>query len=217
MCELRAFDVDHVLPSEGLLYFFFNKTRYAWGTEPEDRDRFRVLYASQTSNLKRQSFPDSIVADNRVERVRRVRPFWYWQLPTADPLAQAQANYDKEGTWGEPATDPFTIQYWDIKHALTRPYYPLGNHQLLGWANGIFEQGEDCRLLCEIARRGFPKQGTNDFENAIAERSHWRCLLEIGDDWRHFDGTWGSIAFMIRHEDLVRRRFESSWCVVSAS
>jgi uncharacterized protein YwqG len=91
---------------------------------------------------------------------------------------------------------------------------------LLGWANGVYQQHEDCRLLCELARRGFPREGTAPFVEALGERRRWRCLLQIGDDTSLYNDGWGdagTLAFMIRDDDLRRCDFTACWCVLSTS
>jgi uncharacterized protein YwqG len=53
-----------------------------------------------------------------------------------------------------------------------------------------------------------------------ANRHRWRCLLQLGSDYDLYGGWWGdggTIAFMIREEDLRGARFEACWCVVSSS
>lgn len=112
--------------------------------------------------------------------------------------------------------DEFTARFWDLSWDLCQPHIPVGNHQVLGWANGIYQQGEDCRLMCELARRGFPVDQTA----ARGHRHEWRCLLQVGDDFALYDDLWadgGTIAFMIRDDDLRRRDFTQCWCVLSST
>jgi uncharacterized protein YwqG len=218
--EVHPFDICRVLPRSGMLTFFFNIEDYAWGISRKDRQRFEVLYFPSDTTLRRRDFPETIVPVNRVQRVRQVIPYLRWNLPRADPLAQEVAGFLEEGTWGKPATEPFTISYWGLDDELTKPHIPLGNHQLLGWANGIYQQQEDCRLMCARSQLDFPERGTPEYAKALEERRHWRCLLQIGDDVKLYNDGWadgGTIAFMIREDDLAQRRFDACWCILSSS
>jgi len=52
----------------------------------------------------------------------------------------------------------------------------------------------------------------------IAKR--WRCLLQVNDDYDLYNDSWadaGTIAFMIRDDDLQQHNFSRCWCVLSSS
>lgn len=216
--EVAEFDVDQVLPNAGTLLFFYNIVDYAWGIQESDRGKFEVVFTSPETELHRREFPRSIATQNRLPRARRLKPYMWWQLPTADPLARCTLDFQELNTDHENWSS-FTKKYWKLEWALTRPHVPVGTHQLLGWANGIFQQGEDARFICELAHQGFPS--TRKASNvAAAERHRWRCLLQIGEDRDLYQDTWadgGSIAFMIRDSDLQRGDFSRCWCLLSST
>ena len=218
--EVATLDLERALPPAGTLLFFYNIVDYAWGTRPDDRGKFAVLYAPADSALRRHEFPTHIGADNCLPRVRQVSPYLRWQLPAADPLARDTLRVGEPPNVAEPASDAFTEAYWDLERELNRPHIPVGKHQLLGWANGIYQQGEDCRLMCEFARLGFPAGRTAEHAQAMVGRAAWRCLLQIGADRELYRDDWadgGTIAFMIHDDDLRNRDFSRCWCVLSSS
>ena len=44
LAEIAALDIDGVLPSRGMLYFFYELETMDWGFEPKDRGCARVIY-----------------------------------------------------------------------------------------------------------------------------------------------------------------------------
>ena len=218
--EVLALDVDGVLPKQGLISFFFNIRNYAWGTDPSDRDKFAVVHSADTRALRRQDFPDSMCDENRLMQVRRVTPYLRWELPTADPLAAKTLGVGDMPSVSEPARDVFTEKFWDLEWSLAKPHIPVGKHQLLGWANGISAAyGPGCRRICEMCSRD-PSTTEVGGRPSDADGSQWRCLLQVGSDRKLYNGTWadgGTIAFMIRDQDLHDSSFERCWCVLSSS
>jgi uncharacterized protein YwqG len=220
LAEVAPLDVDRVLPPAGTVWFFYNIFNYAWGFKADDRDRFAVLFAPRGVALRRREFPEDIRGENRVAQARRATPYLRWQLPTADPLAKETLGVGEMPTLAEPAADPFTEKYWKLTSDLAGLQGGGGSHQLLGWANGIYQQGEDCRLMCELAAGGFPEEGTAAFAAARENRRRWRCLLQIDEDPDLYNDAWadcGTVAFMIRDEDLRNGDFSRCWCVLSST
>ncbi len=219
LSEIVSLDVDKVLPEAGVLSFFYNIYDYAWGRDRRDQKKFAVIYTSGEMELKRRPFPEGIRSQNAVSRCRKVDPYVRWQVPTADPLAKEALGFGEMPTWGEPEADSFTRRFWDLESDLEKPHIPVGIHQLLGWANGIFQQEEDCRLMCERRYREFAME----VEKGITpeeDREKWRCLLQINDDEALYGDSWasgGTLAFMIRENDLLERNFGRCWCVLSSS
>ncbi len=58
--ELKEFDKDRLLPNEGLISFFYCADQDAWGFDPKDIDRYRVIYTELTDNLERIDFPEDL-------------------------------------------------------------------------------------------------------------------------------------------------------------
>lgn len=221
LSQIAEHDIDAVLPAGGMLSFFFNIYDYGWGSFENDHDKFAVRFHPQGVELHRQDFPSGIVEVNRVKRVRAVSPYLLWELPTADPLAQEALGFGECPFYNDQAPpDTFTTRYWQLHDDLVKPHIPVGKHKLLGWANGIYAQSEDCRLMCELARIGFPEEGSEAYKESHMNRPDWRCLLEISDDQDLYDDPWcdgGTIAFMIRNQDLKERNFDRCWCVLSST
>lgn len=216
LADVAGLDVDKALPTIGALSFFYDIHALDYGYDPADCDRFAVVYQPANAKLFRRAFSDEIMRENRIEHIRSVTPYLWWQLPTADPLAQETLGFGDM----DDAQDEFTQRYWKLDYDLAEPHIPVGHHQFLGWANGIYQQGEDCRLDCELARRGFPNPGSDAANEAKAQRGDWRCLLEISDDRELYNTSWydgGSLAFMIRDEDLRNEDFSHCWCMLSTS
>jgi uncharacterized protein YwqG len=218
LAEAVPFDVDAALPPTGMLYFFYNVYQYYGGYQPEDRKRFRVLYTSSTKGLRRREVPRKINEANRIALCRHVTPYLRWEIPTADHLAKETLDLRDTPQFKSSEVDAFSTKYWKLYMNLASQHIPVGENQLLGWANGIYEQGEDCRLICELAKRNFPKEKSAEAKRALAFRKNWRCLLEVGEDVKLTEFKWGgTVAYMIQSEDLEKRNFDQCWCVWSLS
>ncbi len=218
--EIASLDIDRMLPAAGLLTFFYNIYDYPWGYEVRDREKFAVLFSPPGIELRRRDFPDAIRKQNRVVHSRSVAPYLRWELPTSDNLAHETLRVGRPATLLEPCTDRFTERYWQLDSDLCKPHIPVGNHQLLGWANGLYQQEHDYRLICEEVRRGFPASGTPERAAALIDRQRWRCLLQVGNDFKLYHDSWadgGTIAFMIRNDDLKELQFDRCWCLLSSS
>lgn len=86
LSEVAAFDLGRVLPSTGLLSFFYDFQAAPWGLKVEDRGGWRVLYAdSITTSMARLDWPDSL-------------PEWF-RLPAQRPAFSLQLSFTAEPEW----------------------------------------------------------------------------------------------------------------------
>ena len=55
--EVNSFDKDKLLPSTGMLYFFYELETEEWGYELKNKGCSKVLYFEDTSNFELIDFP----------------------------------------------------------------------------------------------------------------------------------------------------------------
>ena len=55
--EVNSFDKDKLLPSTGMLYFFYELETEEWGYHPESKGCAKVFYFEDTSNFELINFP----------------------------------------------------------------------------------------------------------------------------------------------------------------
>src|SRR5690349_18647643 len=55
--EVAPYDTESLLPSSGLLYFFYDIEQEPWGFDPAWRDGWKVVYEDDISQLTRTSHP----------------------------------------------------------------------------------------------------------------------------------------------------------------
>jgi uncharacterized protein YwqG len=53
-------DVDHRLPQEGMLSFFYDLETMTWGGDPEDKGSARVFFFSNETELQVAEIPESL-------------------------------------------------------------------------------------------------------------------------------------------------------------
>ena len=55
-----SLDKDKLLPSKGMLYFFYELETQEWGYSPQDKGCAKVFYFEDTSNFELISFPEDM-------------------------------------------------------------------------------------------------------------------------------------------------------------
>src|SRR5215216_4862702 len=57
LSEVQPFDTNKLLPSSGMLYFFYDAKQQTYGSDPADRAGRKVIYSMvEAASLKRRSF-----------------------------------------------------------------------------------------------------------------------------------------------------------------
>lgn len=213
--ELRGFGGDGlVLPTDGVLTFFYDVEEQPWGYDPSHSSGWALSYA-----------PDSERAID-VEAPHGAIPF------DADPLTPSTVpTLPWPGdlalrTFGEsPERAPWAREYKAFVESFTIASAPElglgpGRHQIGGhpqWLDG------DGRLTAALASSGVHagsdrgRWSANDLHRAEAAASDWQLLWQLEPHDDRF--TWvemGTLFVLIRKQDLAARRFDRAWVVFQA-
>ena len=215
LSELVAYDVERLLPSEGMLYFFYEVEAQPWGMEPTDRGAWQVaFYDSALSALQRTSSPYS-VDPTRSPAPHRLD---YMTILTVPDFTLVEHFTDIH--MSEEETD----RYIDFESA-----YGGLRHQVLGHAHQI---QSPMQLWCELGLAGrwfseifqqTERRLTPEGEQLEAKAiEDWRLLLQLdsietatpaafGYPWVVEWGLGGMLYLYIRKDDLAQRRFSDTW------
>ena len=218
LAEVSPYDAERQLPPAGVLYFFYNIRDYAWGNDPGDRDKFRVLFAPNPGWLSRAEFPPGAPQEHVLPMSRRVKPYTHWQVGRQDALELERLGvpvvppHEPDPEVRDP---PDTTGLRDALAAasgrLTAPLVPVGTHQLLGWPTSYASPWYRFQCAAAMLGRGAP------VAKVRAEAARWRCLLSVGDDRELYRDVWAdghSVVYLIRQDDLARARFDRCWCTL---
>lgn len=200
--ELSAYDREGVLPSDGLLLFFYDAASQPWGFDPADRGSFAVVHVPASERAVERTPPPALPAEGNFPSLALT--------PTAELtfVPWESAAFDVLG-----ATQEQWFAYADVL-----PETDDTCHRLLGHPDPI--QG-DMQVECQMASNGiyWGDSSTDDDPRAVELRPgalDWRLLLQV-DTVNQINMMWGDggrLYYWIRDEDLAARRWDRSWLVL---
>jgi uncharacterized protein YwqG len=214
LSDLTAYDVEQLLPSAGMLYFFYEVEAQPWGLEPTDRGAWQVaFYDGKPSSLVRTSSPDPIdptrsPAPHRLgyTTILTVPDYTLVEHFTGVRLNKEESNLDSD----------FVIAHSHWEHQM------LGHAVEVQWPVQVWcELGLAGRWFSEIQQpdRHLTPKGEQLEAQAIED---WRLLLQLdsietatpaayGYPWVVEWGLGGMLYLCIRKDDLAQRRFSNAW------
>jgi len=194
LADTASLDVDGVLPSEGLLSFFYDSDQRVWGFDPAEDGAWMVTYSPPGTELVRLEPPEGMPEEG-VFNAMRLRneaelTFAPWESFDVEQLGlgwEAQLKYGE--AMGANGRGP--------------------SHRFLGHPDPV--QG-DMQLKCQLVRHGLYCGGINEDPRVSELQSgaaDWRLLLQIDSDdlagmmW----GDVGMIYYWITADSLLQRRW----------
>jgi len=202
LTELAAYDVDGVLPADGLFSFFYDATtQTAWGFDPADRGSWEVRHLPAGRELRRTRAPDDLEARGRLRPVGLAPRAELCPVPYESRVVERLAmSVEELDTYGELLDTDERI------------------HRALGHPDPV--QGE-MQLECQLASNGVFVGGPGGCRDPRVldlgpGADDWRLLLQVDSD-DAADVMWGDLGriyFWIRDEDLGARRFDRTWVIL---
>ena len=203
--EVSNHDSQNLLPSSGILYFFYEGGDDVWGFDPKDKEGFKVIYEKSVENLILTSLPEELDEDL--------------------VFSPCKLKFTEENTYSE---DPYSIYYSlkpnndeitdDKLFNLIANYYGENskiNTQLLG--NPYLLQG-NIFLESQLVSNGLYCGDETGYNNPKAKElesgvKNWILLFQL-DSEDNADMMWGDfgiIYFTIKEEDLKNHDFGNIW------
>lgn len=215
--EVNSLDKDKLLPSKGMLYFFYELETEEWGYKPQSKGCAKVFYYEDISNFSLIDFPENMEDDYKIPEFK-VNFKSNISLPSYEDFFNLVE--DKEEL-----EDITENEFYDIYHSaydeLSKKYLvPIEKYiKLLAYPDVIQNSMEE---ECAAVTRGFnmggigyPKKYKEEIKKASKD---WILLFQMDtletSDYELMFGDSGHIYFWIKKEDLANRNFENIWLIL---
>ena len=207
--DAHGMDGAAALPAGGLLSFFYDASQQTYGSDPNDRAGFSVLYfdaAAQARLVHQVSWPAALPAAAR---------FASSAVTLAPELTYAQ---DLQAEFPDRQIAPQDqAQFEAALNRLAPAPSTAPRHRLLGHPDTI---QDDMRQQCQFAANGIadPSADPQRVAALTPAVNDWRLLLQVDSDERS-GMRWGSagmLYFWIRQQDLASGRFDNCWVVLQS-
>lgn len=204
--DVRPYDVDKVLPPQGMFWFFYDATQETYGEGLDDQGGWRVLFRkNDQTTLQRTSAPANLPAESRFKTCS-IRFAQELTLPQQPELELPHFDWtDKEQDQYEQLLSTFPDS---AAHAAPR-------HRMLGHADTL---QDDMRLQCQLATRGIEDVNDPRVEQLSKSANDWQLLLQVDSDER-IGMRWassGMLYYWIKKEDLRTGDFDHTWLVLQS-
>ena len=211
LAEIKQFDPTGVLPSSGLLTFFYDLEEQPWGYDPSALDGFYVELIADESLVRFEAPWNEYSVDEHVLSFTRSMTLPHYGSQAYDELERI-ANI----------TEDEYDRYFDFVDEYESQSHPTrASHHLLGYSSNV--QG-DMQLEAQLVTNGLYCGDQSGYEDPKAEElragaADWMLLLQLDSD-PDADLMWGDggrLFYWIRAEDLAARRFDKVWMTLQCS
>lgn len=206
LAEVKPYDRDDILPSKGMLYFFYDCESFCWGFDPEDKGGARVYYFEDTEGFVPTKWPEGIDEDYIISEMA----LRFTSQPSYPSFEELELHSSIECQWE------------DYDAALEKLGVDMDaeDHKLLGYAYVI---QNEMLTECEAVTRGIYRGGASgdqdvsEDEEASIRRGakDWIVLLQLTTlETEYGECMWGDcgmLYFYIKKQDLAAKRFENAW------
>ena len=214
--EANKYDKDSMLPSKGMLYFFYELVTMTWGFDPKDKGSARVYYyPGDTSELNRINFPTNLLDEYKVPEM----PISFSsinELPAFEEFIEWHEGFEYS-QWDDYDRAKITMGF--KSEFDTEEEEEEGINKLLGYAD-IVQNG--MLLQCELTTSGF-NTGSPDGYDSVSEQQKedskkWQLLLQLDSiQTEKYEMLWGDVGriyFYINTDALKVLNFESCWLIL---
>ena len=215
--EVSLLDKDKLLPSTGMLYFFYELEIQEWGYSPQNKGCAKVFYFEDSSNFELIDFPKNMEDDYKIPEFK-INFKSNISLPSYEDFFNLVE--DKEEL-----KDITENEFYDIYHSaydeLSKKYLvPIEKYiKLLAYPDVIQNSmEEECAAVARgfnMGGIGYPKKYKEEIKKASKD---WILLFQMDtvetSDYELMFGDCGHIYFWIKKEDLANKNFENIWLIL---
>jgi uncharacterized protein YwqG len=204
LANVTRYDFSKRLPESGMLYFFHEGGMDVWGSDPKDRDGFRVIhYDGDLSKLNPTPPPDS---NGEYQRLT----FKPCKLTFENAKSYPDDEYlemSGQAPFGD--NEDFNEGFYEIVEEYRDGTSP--RHKLFGYPDLI--QNEiflEAQLVSNRLDWDDEDPRAEDLEKGVSD---WMLLfqLDTDEDAEMMWGDCGRLYFVIKKDDLKRRNFDATW------
>ncbi|MBS5186914.1 MAG: DUF1963 domain-containing protein [Fusobacterium nucleatum] len=210
--EVKSLDKDNLLPSTGMLYFFYELETEEWGYKPQSKGCAKVFYYEDISNFSLIDFPENMEDDYKIPEFK-VNFKSNISLPSYEDFYLFLKEHD---TFKEQ-----DISFSDFIPLYDELFIPDNNYtKLLGYPEVIQNPMEE---ECEAVTRGFDMGGVESYPKKYQKEirstsKDWILLFQMDtvetNDYELMFGDSGHIYFWIKKEDLKNKNFDNIWLIL---
>ncbi len=206
LSDVQPFDSDKLLPSSGMLYFFYDAHQETYGSDPADRGGRKVVYSTaDISTLKRCPFPDALPAEARFA-------FCTVTFSSELTLPQRPNLLDAALDWNDAERrtySDFMMAFPSVEDRKTI------HHRLLGHSDDL---QDDMHLQAQLLSHGFTDDQSPEAKALVAGANDWILLFQLDSD-PNANMQWAStglLYFWITRQDLKALNFDNVWVVLQS-
>ena len=196
--ETKIFDKENLLPTTGIASFFYSATQEAWGFDPKDSDKFRVLFFDTSDKtLCRHEQPENIPDEGIFESCELT-------FNEAVSLPSCENEFIKE------------ILSYEEYDAFNETFNPGRQTKLLGYADVVQDEMEaECAQMTNVLYSDTEYSDPNR-DVIKKKKDQWRLLFQVDseDKANMMWGDLGRLYYWIKERDLKERRFDKTWIIL---
>lgn len=209
LCDLPNYDFLNILPSDGVLSFFYSAGQETWGFDPKDKGSWQVIHF-EDKGLQRRVYPVNFPNDGKYESCA----IEYHRSITIPGLESPYIDLGYEKSNRE-ELDKFRDLGKKIEEFLNEGQCI---NRLLGHPD---QQQGDMQTECQLVSHGLYCGNSSGYKDPKAKvlkprAVDWDLLLQIDsdDNTRMMWGDVGRIYYWIPHKDLRDKIFETTWMIL---
>ncbi len=206
LAELPDISPDPGYPKSGFLFFFYDQQQGAWGFDPANKPKWRVVHSSDVApdippRVAPQGLSRKAVYSPRPLSYRVIETYPYVSHPEIDAVIKTDKAFEAYSNFCMPSGGEDN------------------GHHMFGYPDAVQNPNmdEECQLVSNGIYLGKPA----DFQTEEAKRlkpgaSDWLLLLQLcsDDDARMMWGDAGCLYFWIRQQDLKQSNFSDVWMIL---
>lgn len=217
LADATRYDTEGLLPTAGVLSFFYEMETQEWGFDPRDKGSARVFFFEDPATLRPASVPDDLddwFPDGQAISYRNMVDLPAWLGFTELPEEVRRTN---------PLPVPLTDIEWEDYDAMREEYGAPSEGddavttKLLGHPDVVQNPME---AECEMVTRGMAdgaegEEISQELRDDIKKASRdWTLLFQMGTDSGLEFGDVGHINYWIKKQDLARCDFDKAWLIL---
>ncbi len=203
--DAHPYDVDGVLPSQGMLWFFYDAQQQTYGADPADKGGWSVLFAESSAHLQRATVPTMLPTTSQFqactlsfssEITLSLQP--HLELVHFDWTDEEQQKYET-----------FIATFPTTEDRATTHNRLLGNPETLQ---------DDMRSQCQLVSNGVTDESDPKAAELAKDALEWQLLFQVDSD-EHAGMRWantGLLYYWLKKADLQTRQFVASWLVLQS-
>ena len=200
MAEVSPYDNSGLLPDHGLISFFYCADQGAWGFDPKDKQRFKILFTENLNDLQKTTFPIDL-EEHSIYNSNILKMESTLSLPNTE-IDLLTDLFDNDTDWDN---------YYEISSG-------WGN-QILGYPQCIQNAME---LECQLVTNGLycgDASGYDDPKGKLLEEGtkDWILLLQVDSEEDKTGMMWGDVGILyywIKKKDLINKDFDKAWFIL---